>query len=162
MRILKGFERDLMKMISDGFRWDEAELTGRRQLVEGRTLFAQDLPEPALIESADPGASLPYDKAVEPVVCIYRQPATRRRPRGGSFEFSALMVLRSPKSLQKAVDLLDELDDWLADEETGLIGEKFKVGAVTIVGEATAFSRGGDDASFASSTVRFLAVPLID
>lgn len=159
-RTLAGFERDLMKMIAAGFRWTSDDLIGRNELVEGRTLFSQDLPEPALIEQTAVGG-LPFDASKEPAVCIYRQPGSRRRPRGGSFELSALFVLRSPRSLQAAIDLLDELDDWLADERTALVGELFKVGEVTIVGEATAFSRGGDDASFASSTVRFLAVPLI-
>ncbi len=158
MRTARGWERDLLTMI-DGFRFQGSELSGF-PLKEGRSLFAQDLPEPALIADTAAGG-LPFDASKEPALVVYRQPGSRRRnPREGAIEFSMLLVLRSPKSLQRAVDLLDEVDDWLADEETVLIGNGFKVDSVTVVGEATAFSRGGDDASFASSTVRFLAVPL--
>ena len=157
-----GFEKELVESLSEVFRFQGIDLRAYK-LLPGRSLFYQDLPEPAFLEKGAPAGALPYDPTREPAVCFYRQPATRPRPsasHGGTLEISELVVLRSPATFQKAMDLLDELGDWLEEKSDRILMPGFKIGTVEIAGAATPFARGGDAASFASSTLRILAVSL--
>ena len=156
----RGFETELLSAISEGFRFAGVDLRAFK-LLPGRNLFAQDMPEPSWIAQAAPAGALPYDASKEPAIAFYRQPATRLRPslsHGGTLEFSELVVLRSPATFQKAMDLLDELGDHLEEKSGGIVMPSFKIGSVEIVGAAAPFARGADNASFASSTLKILAV----
>lgn len=156
----RGFETELIAAIGELFRFQGDDLKAFK-MIPGRNLFAQDMPEPAWIAQGAPAGSLPYDASKEPTVAFYRQPATRVRPslsHGGTLEISLLVVLRSPATFQKAMDLLDELDDYLHEESGGIVMPSFKIGSVEIAGAAAPFARGADNASFASATLRILAV----
>ncbi len=158
----RGFEAELVAGISEAFRFQDLDLRAYK-LLPGRNLFHQDMPDVTAAGVAGPTGAIAFDASKEPAIAFYRQPASRPRPsasHGGTLEISELVVLRSPKTFQKALDLLDELDDYLEEEYGAIVMPGFKIGSVEIAGAATPFSRGADGASFASSTLRILAVSI--
>ncbi len=162
---LSGFETELLDVIAASFRFDDGALKDYA-LTVGRHLFASDLPaaeDIAVTASVADDAAFPFDARREPAIAVYRQPGTGIVPSsssGSRMEFNELLVLRAPRALQDAVDLLGDLVVWLELNAVGKRSEHFKIVGFQTLGMPVPLQRLGNDESAASATVRFLAVAL--
>lgn len=161
---LSGFEREVLDIISDGFRF-ESETLRSYALKPGRNLFAGDIPAASdiAITASDADNGLAYDEKREPAIALYRQPGSgipSTSSSGSRLEFNELLVLRAPRTLDEAVDLLGELVVWLELEVIGRTSTHYKIVGFKVLGMPVPFQRLNDDQSAASATVRFLAVAL--
>jgi hypothetical protein len=161
---LAGFETELLGIIAAGFRFSDPSLRDLALVVD-RNLFASDLPDAddiAVTASADDNG-MPFDPLKEPAIAIYREPGRGIESTSSSASrmgFNLRVVLRVPKSLQSAVQMLDELVVWFELNVVGKTTEHFKVSAYETLGMPVPYRRLADDKSAASATVRFQAVAL--
>lgn len=161
---LKGFQKELAGIIAAGFRFEDDDLKDYALSV-GRNLFASDLPasEDIAVTASASDNGMEFDGTKEPAIAIYRQPGGGIQPSsssGGRLAFNELFVLRAPKALDDAVDLLDELVVWLEKNIIGRTSTHYKICGVQTLGLPVPIQRLGNDQSAASATVRFLAVAL--
>lgn len=161
---LSGFEKELLGIVASNFRFAGDDLKDYA-LTLGRHLFASDIPaaEDIAITASDADNGLAYDQHKEPAIAIYRQPGSGMpvtMSSGSRLEFNELLVLRAPKALDDAVDLLSELVVWLEMNAVGKLSTHFKIVGYRTLGMPVPFQRLNDDQSAASALVRFLAVAL--
>jgi hypothetical protein len=159
---LSGIETDILKMIANGFRFSNPDLKDYA-LVLDRNLFANDMPDAAdiAITASDADNGLAFDAKKEPAIVLYRQPGSGIDPTmssGSRLAFNFLIVLRVPKTLQDAADMLGELVVWLEMNAAGQTTEHFEIRSFKTLGLPIPYQRLSDDKSAASATVRFLAV----
>ncbi len=155
---LSGFETELLGAVASGFRFEDTSVNDVVLEVD-RNLFANYMPDPEDIQmtSGDDG----FDPLKEPAIAIYRQPGRGIEPSassGGRLAFNILIVLRAPRALQVAVDLLGELVVWLELNATGLITPHYKISGFQTLGMPVPAERLQNDMTKASASVRFLAV----
>lgn len=159
---LSGFESELIAAIAAGFRFSDPSVANVA-LVPDRNIFANWLPDPAdiALTASDADNGVAFDPNREPAIAVYRQPGSGISPSsssGGRLAFNTLLVIRAPRALQVAVDLLGELVVWLELNAVGLLMPHFQIKGYQTLGMPVPAELLQDEKTKASSTVRFLAI----
>lgn len=164
---LQGFEDAVAQAIADNFRFVGPFLEDV-ELVTGRHLFVQDMPEVEDIAETEAQAVQPYDPDREPTISIYTTGGELipTISRGGRHEWALRFVLRLGVVPEDTKSRLEELTEFVESWFPGkIIGNatlgKHQVKAALITSRPSVFSRVNDEHAFATCTFRFLAVSVL-
>jgi hypothetical protein len=161
--LLAGFERGLCEAIaSKGFRF-QSDYLKDVPLVTGRHFFAKAMPESGQIkDTLPPGAS--FDEKREPVTAFFdlssSSGAQASSSYGGKHSFLIEVLTRLPKPGDEVTKYSAQLVAWMYSYLVGARAGDFRIKGVIPEGTPGGLVREGDGMVFASSRVRFLAVPL--
>ena len=153
-----GFEEGLAALIAASFRFSDDTLK-LKPLEEGRHLFVDELPEVEDVETTSPE----FQPDVEPTIGLYSRSGQGPLPTsssGSRHEFQVDILLRFGRSMSSTKRLLGQLFDWLLKKAQGKAAGDFRIRAVLSVQRPVPFQRFGDDHAVASSSIRFLVVPI--
>jgi len=153
-----GFEEALADKLASSFRFSSPELSSL-VLAGGRNIFVDELPE--VEDISDSTAA--FDPNAEPTIGIYTKPGPGQPPAassGSRMEFNVDILLRFGRSMAKTKGYLGEVINWCLANLPGAAAGVFLIRAVVPVQRPVPFERFGDDHAVASSTLRFLVVPL--
>lgn len=154
---LDGFEEALAGAIAAGFRFPDATLQNLA-LEAGRHLFVNDMPEVEAIAKT----ATDFDEKTEPQIGIYTTQQGGILPSvssGARHEWNLRIIVRAGKVFERVKELLEHLVKFLI-ELKGKRATPFLVKHVQLTSRPQPFERKGDDRALASSTLKFLAVPL--
>lgn len=157
---LDGLEDGILDLISSEFVFEGQGVKTDLALKTGTHLFNQDMAENEGIAKTTAG----FNEKKEPVVSIYNIGGVPHRPSSSSdskHDASLRVVIRFGTVFESAKKLLEQLAKWLVKNLPGRRAGKFKIKGVFIVNRPTPFQRAGDDQAYCTSTLRFLAVPIV-
>jgi hypothetical protein len=162
--LLAGFERGLCAaIVAKGFRFQSAYLKDV-PLIVGRHFFAKAMPEISEIKGTLPaGAS--FDEKREPVTAFFdvsgSSSVVPSSSYGGKHVYLIEALTRLPKPADDVTLYSAQLVAWMYTYLIGARAGDFRIKNVIPEGTPGGLVREGDGMIFASSRVRFLAVPLI-
>ncbi len=150
---LTGFDEALAGWLAEGFAF--TAVPGAR-LVDGRSLFVEDLPEEDDIARTAPSG---YNPDKEPALCLYTEP-------GPGFEGAMLrgdvkheetvrLVLRHGVTPLVVKRLLEEVVDYVLRNAGGAVMGRFVVKRTLLIFRPVVTAREGDDHVYAAATLRF-------
>lgn len=157
---LDGLEDAVLDLIASEFVFVGQGVKKDLALTKGTHLFNQDMAENEGIAKTTAG----FNDKKEPVVSIYNVGGVPHRSSPSSdskLDSSLRVVIRFGTVFDAAKVLLEQLNKWLAATLPGRRAGGFKIKGVFIVNRPTPFQRAGDDQAYCTSTLRFLAVPIV-